>query len=252
MPMAEDAETVAPAMSVCPACGAALVDGRCAACDAARRRSSRVPWRAVLIVAVVALLLNGLALVTQYARIDRPDNIRSGTSVEQALQLLTLLPALGLGAVGFVMSLFRGSRRGGLGLLVCSAIWFITAAVAMGAVPDVRHRAIEQLIDRSAPLVAAIKDYESRHGAPPAELADLVPEHLSSIPSAVPGQNIEYEYYVGAKAEVYAGNPWVLAVSIPRFMGVDLLMYFPKQNYPERGYRGPTLRRIKDWALDID
>ncbi len=42
--------------------------------------------------------------------------------------------------------------------------------------------------------------------------------------------------------------PWALQVLPPVFgVGFDLMLYFPKQDYPENGYGG-WLERVGDWA----
>ena len=107
----------------------------------------------------------------------------------------------------------------------------------------------EAFSERSQPLIAAIKKYERDQGMPPERLADLVPDYLSVLPYTGMRACSEYQYETGSHAgEEYAGNPWVLQVIPPVFgVGFDEVLYFPRQNYPQRGYGG-SLERIGEWA----
>ncbi|MCA9018311.1 MAG: hypothetical protein KDA77_23520, partial [Planctomycetaceae bacterium] len=102
---------------------------------------------------------------------------------------------------------------------------------------------------RSEPLIAAIKDFEREHGAPPERLDDLVPDYLSAVPDTGMRACSEYQYVTGQLARnEFEGNPWALQVIPPVFgVGFDLVLYFPKQNYPKRGYGG-SLERVGEWA----
>jgi hypothetical protein len=58
-----------------------------------------------------------------------------------------------------------------------------------------------------------------------------------------------YEYVTGAKArENYHDNAWAVWVDTPSGgINWDIFLYYPEQNYPERGHGG-SLDRVKDWA----
>jgi len=107
----------------------------------------------------------------------------------------------------------------------------------------------EAFSERSQPLIAAIEKYERDQGAPPERLATLVPDYLPALPGTGMRACSEYQYVTGPHTrEEYAGNPWVLQVIPPVFgVGFDEVLYFPRQNYPQRGYGG-SLERIGDWA----
>lgn len=107
----------------------------------------------------------------------------------------------------------------------------------------------EAFSERSQPLIAAIEKYERDQGAPPERLAALVPDYLPALPDTGVRACSEYHYVTGPHTgEEYAGNPWVLQVIPPVFgVGFDEVLYFPRQNYPQRGYGG-SWERIGDWA----
>jgi hypothetical protein len=136
----------------------------------------------------------------------------------------------------------------------------------------VRTTAFHRLAARSAPLVLAIRAYDTKYGQPPPDLAALVPEYFPSVPGTGMGAYPNYRYLVGKPAASYAGNPWVLVVS-PNYrylvgkpaasyagnpwvlvvstpsggINFDCFLYFPLQNYPETGYGG-WLERMAGWA----
>ncbi|WP_339688503.1 hypothetical protein [Gimesia maris] len=107
----------------------------------------------------------------------------------------------------------------------------------------------EAFSHRSQPLIAAINDYERQHGAPPESLTVLVPDYLPAVPDTGIRACSEFQYFTGEDArQQYAGNPWALQVLPPVFgVGFDLVLYFPKQAYPEKGYGG-WLERVGEWA----
>jgi hypothetical protein len=59
----------------------------------------------------------------------------------------------------------------------------------------------------------------------------------------------KYEYLTGRQTlEQYDGNPWVVWVDTPSGgINWDIFLYYPRQNYPQRGHGG-YLERVKDWA----
>ena len=102
---------------------------------------------------------------------------------------------------------------------------------------------------RSQSLINAINAYERDHSAPPGSLDDLVPDYLPAVPSTGMMAYPEYQYYTDDEAkEHYADNPWALSVFTPGGgINFDMMLYFPNQNYPDRGYGG-GLERVGDWA----
>jgi hypothetical protein len=152
----------------------------------------------------------------------------------------------------FVILPFVAIRRSGRSMVLA---WWIATLVylsaAMGAVvvgEQIRGRAFKRLAERSTPLVGAISEYDRKYGGPPASLEALVPEFLPGVPKTGMMAYPEYRYYTGDKAQRYNENPWVLVIDTPSGgVNFDQFMYFPRQNYPERGYGG-WLETIGDWA----
>ncbi|MEQ8638404.1 hypothetical protein [Gimesia maris] len=107
----------------------------------------------------------------------------------------------------------------------------------------------EAFSHRSQPLIAAINDYERQHGAPPESLTVLVPDYLPAVPDTGMRACSEFQYFTGKDArQQYAGNPWALQVLPPVFgVGFDVVLYFPKQNYPQQSYGG-WLEPVGAWA----
>ncbi len=174
-----------------------------------------------------------------------------GSNTFLTLEMLIMLPLpaalLALLVAPFLLFI-RRLRPIAVRSLVASAVFTAAVFIGLPLGGRVRMAAFQHLAERSAPLVQAIRAYESRHGAPPPDLTALVPEFLPSIPSTGMAAYASYEYYVGAKAAGYDGNPWVLVVSTPSGgLNWDQFMYFALQNYPKTGYGG-CLERISDWA----
>ncbi|WP_298862428.1 hypothetical protein [uncultured Gimesia sp.] len=107
----------------------------------------------------------------------------------------------------------------------------------------------EAFTERSLPLTQAIKAYERDHSAPPKRLDDLVPDYLSVVPDTGIRACPEFHYHSDSPTRnEYDGNPWAISVWTPCIgVGFDQMLYFPKQNYPKRGYGG-WLEPVKDWA----
>lgn len=144
--------------------------------------------------------------------------------------------------------MFRKLRKTALAWLLASLCFFPLAFGGFILGEKIRSSAFHDLAERSTPLVSAIFQYTDDHGALPKSLGELVPDYLSEIPQTGIMAYSDYRYYVGEKAERYEGNPWILIVSTPSGgINFDKFMYFPLQNYPERGYSG-YFERIHEWA----
>lgn len=112
----------------------------------------------------------------------------------------------------------------------------------------IRDDAFQRLAVSSGSLVTAIQSYEHARGAPPPALDALVPEFLAAVPGTGMAAYPAYEYFTGQAARRFDDNPWVLSVPAPHGgINFDRFLYFPRQNYPKRGYGG-SLQRIHDWA----
>ena len=142
----------------------------------------------------------------------------------------------------------RRLRKSALAWLLASLCFLPLAFGGFILGKKVRSSAFHDLAERSAPLVSAISRYTDDHGSPPQTLNELVPDYLSETPKTGIMAYSEYRYEVGEDAERYEGNPWVLRVFTPSGgINFDEFMYFPLQNYPERGYGG-SFERVGDWA----
>jgi hypothetical protein len=205
------------------------------------RRGSRyiVPW---LVVASPLLVLP----LAEYFTVGP-----TGTWLLVMLPGLIVLPALVVFVFVFVGPFLllsprlrlKALRRWGLCLI------FVASTIAGGRMArEIRNDAFHRLTQRSSDLVAAIKHYERVKGAPPPGLDALVPEFLKAVPGTGMAAYPAYRYRTGDDARRFAQNPWVLWVSTPSGgVNFDEFMYFPLQNYPQRGYGG-SLQRIGDWA----
>ncbi len=168
-------------------------------------------------------------------------------------QPMLALPALvGLGSL-LVTPFFLFSRRfrhRAIRYLIVSPIMIAAVFIGLRLSDQVRAAAFHSLALRSAPLVQAIRSYESQKGRPPEDITSLVPEFLSTIPETGMAAYPKYIYESGPKAaERYYGNPWVLIVHTPiGFLNWDDFLYFPLQNYPPANLAGEPYERIADWA----
>ena len=165
---------------------------------------------------------------------------------------LLLLPGAAAVVVAFVAAPLLGparTRAVASAVLIASLLYAVTTPVALWAGAAVRMWGFERFVERSKPLVAAIRKYESAAGHPPQSLSDLVPDYLPEVPGTGVGSAPEYHYVAGDQARhAYHGNPWILR--LPVSVGIlnwDLLLYYPLQNYPAHGHGG-VIRRIGDWA----
>jgi hypothetical protein len=108
----------------------------------------------------------------------------------------------------------------------------------------------ERLIERSRPLIAAIREYEEVHGRPPSTLDALVPEFLPGVPETGVGSapTYEYESFATDESPSEGAIPWWLM--LPVSTGVinwDILLFLPNGDYPEYGWGG-WLEPVSDWA----
>ena len=85
---------------------------------------------------------------------------------------------------------------------------------------------IAAVIDRAAPLVRAIRAYESDAGRPPASLNALVPKYLAAVPTTGLDASPSYDY------TVRPGRPprWDLMVHVAGF-GFKHMRYDPRREY---------------------
>jgi hypothetical protein len=152
--------------------------------------------------------------------------------------------------VALVGLFFRRTRRLAVVAVIGVLFYLLSIPASMDLGYKLKMNELRGRIDRSQPLIEAIQAYEERNGTPPPSLEALVPEFLAGIPDTGIGLSPEYEYIVGGKAmSLYHNNRWVLQVVVPGF-GVDseVLLYYPKQNYPTYGRFG-RFKQVEDWAI---
>ncbi len=160
--------------------------------------------------------------------------------------LLMAIPAIPVLIVCLAFSKIR--RRSLLLLIVC--ILYVPCCLGGSILgKNVRRAGMQAFAERSRTLIAAIEKYERDHAAAPSSLNDLIPDYLDAVPSTGMMAYPEYHYYVGAEAQhPYDQNPWVLVVYTPGGgINFDMMLYFPRQNYPKHGYGG-WLEPIDNWA----
>ncbi len=167
---------------------------------------------------------------------------------------LSGLVALAALPVALVMALFRRTRRAAAPVAAGAAIWLACDVAAQALLVDRRTPALEELTRRGAPIVDAIRRHEAERGRPPEYLDELVPGFLPALPPTGL-ERVAWHYDAGDIARDHADNPWMLWLDLPQegfIAESDSLLYLPRQNYPQQGWMGPTLRRVGDWALDVD
>ncbi len=197
---------------------------------------------------LISLILNSLDIYANYQAVSTngSQDILWSAAMFLVLPLLAimfiLIPASLIGLI------FKFSRKICFVILLCSIVYFGAAMTCSWLSVRLRMAAFHKLAKRSEPLVQAIKNYELQYGSPPADLEKLVPEFLPSMPQTGMGAYPEYEYKVGDEAQKFAKDTWCLVVDTPLGgLNWDIFIYFPNQDYPERGYGG-VLEKVRDWA----
>ncbi|WP_417378762.1 hypothetical protein [Gimesia sp.] len=144
---------------------------------------------------------------------------------------------------------FKQYRRDALLILILSLIYIPGCIYSIQLGQQVRMVRMADFADRSRFLVEAIEDYTRDHTRHPETLEQLVPDYLTAVPGTGMMAYPEYEYYVSADYQWWPEqNPWILVVRTPSGgPNWDMMLYFPKQDYPENGYGG-WLERVGDWA----
>jgi hypothetical protein len=132
-------------------------------------------------------------------------------------------------------------------------LWLVYCVVFTGSFlggiylrSEVCNARLHQVIERGQPLIDAIQAYDAKNGQPPPSLNELVPEYIGEIPGTGIGMWPEFHYSTGAP-NAFDGNAWVLSVTPPCVGGFDQFFYFPRQNYPDKGYGG-GIERIGTWG----
>ena len=203
-------------------------------------------WRALVLGTLVSAFVNSAFILAEWWAVS-PHGSEAGLWLVIILVFPMLAAILAL-PVSLLLTVSRSTRKWACQVALFALPYAIIALVSIRGAGRLRMHAFEQLAERSAPLVEAIKKYETDHGRPPAELAELVPRYLPAIPTTGMKAYPDYNYLVRNNAEQDEGNPWVLIVSTPSGgINFDQFMYYPKQNYPKHAYSS-WLERIGDWA----
>ena len=111
-------------------------------------------------------------------------------------------------------------------------VLFLLAGFLPGIVAGryVLFGALDLFSERSVGLVEAISAYQHATGAPPADLAALIPDYLSSVPGT--GMAVQAEYRYEPKAgPCPVRNTWHLVVYLREFLSVVPVLYCPYQDY---------------------
>jgi hypothetical protein len=175
-----------------------------------------------------------------------------GTSFFLWMQWAWILPCLFAAAaipVVFVCLCLRRTRQQALKYVPVVLLLPLSCILSVRIGNHVRMSRMHKFAQQSTRLVAAIDQYSTEHGTPPAALETLVPDYLSSVPTTRMMTYPRYDYHVGSEAsERYPGNPWALSVFTPSgCVNFDMMLYLPEGNYLDFGYGG-GFERIGDWA----
>jgi hypothetical protein len=204
-------------------------------------------FRNLCILAVmVSVSINSMFIIAEWYAVTP-----FGSDAGLWLSIFLVFPLLAvflLGLFCIILTIFKRIRRIALTIILFCSIYFIVAFICMQIGEKIRMHAFHKLAQRSAPLINAIKKFDSDHGRPPRSLNEIVPAYLFEIPHTGIRAYPEYEYYIGGKAAQYEKNPWILMVFTPSGgIDFDIFIYFPKQNYPKYFDSG-WFKRIDDWA----
>jgi hypothetical protein len=146
--------------------------------------------------------------------------------------------------LAYLMSARRRPRGKRL-LLMIVAAW-VGIGVGGFLSSAVRKQALERLVGRSRPLIAAIETYERKHRRAPESLNALVPEFLPAVPS--PGPSVDWHYWADASED--GRTRWSLDTRIHYYnYHYQRLFYRSDRAYPKVEGRAVLQERIGDWAL---
>lgn len=142
--------------------------------------------------------------------------------------LLPILLGLVVAILALLVAVSRRCRAKALATVAVSAGLFSGGVAGFAVGSELRMLAFKSAAGRAAPLVAAVRAYEEKNGAPPSRLELLVPEYLAEMPSRLPPLGI----IVGdAASQGYLGNTWALVAKVSSgFVNWDMFIYLPDQN----------------------
>jgi len=211
-------------------------------------RKQALSPKLILIVGIAAAVLINGGVFTWIASSSRS----WGAGAQFAVVFLPIVAiALLPGLVGIGIAFSRRTRLKGLALIVSSVLAVVPFPYAMRAGQHVRMSGFDDFVERSKPLVSAIRAYEQKRGEPPAALRDLVPEFLPAVPETGIGPSPTYEYIHGETAQSRFGERWMLLVGCSSgLLNWDRILYYESEDYPAAFGNSAWLERIGDWAYE--
>jgi hypothetical protein len=205
----------------------------------------------VLYVVLVAGLNSGFVLA-QRSIFASGDSALFGLTflLEWLLGIMTLaLPVL------LVAMLFREWRKRAIRPFLAALVYVVIGYTCAILAIEARRSAFHDLTESSRPLIRAIHRFEETNGHPPANLEQLVPDYLSTIPNTAPDVYPSYRYFSGKDGngkrveELHHGNPWVVHIVVPDWLtNWRAVTYYPLQNYSEYP-REHRFGQIGDWIV---
>jgi hypothetical protein len=119
-----------------------------------------------------------------------------------------------------------------------------TTPLAFHAGSEVRMLGFQRFVERSRPLIAAIRAYDGVHGHPPETLDALVPEFLPEIPETGVGSSPAYGYasLVQDEPAGEGSDRWMLVEDADEHYAravrasSQIVMDIEDQDYGGRGY----------------
>lgn len=126
-------------------------------------------------------------------------------------------------------------------LLIAFTAHLPLSIVGCVAGESARSRNVGALLERCAPIIAAIDAFETRTGSPPGALAELGPLD-PALARALDDENVVLEYTTSSHE--HPNMRWRLLISMS---GIEWLFHLPDEPYPSY-FRGGPVRRIGDWA----
>ena len=170
--------------------------------------------------------------------------------IDSFLRLIEYL-SIFIGLAAFAVTIFtvpflfaRSYRARVLTAVVFAGTLTVLFVPAFRVAQRVRMQSFHVAANRAEPVIMAIEKHVANTGAPPATLQHLVPAYIAAIPDRLPPIEIQWGPEI---PKAYRGNEWILSASVAWLLSFDRFLYFPNQQYPERGYGG-TLERIGRWA----
>jgi len=200
------------------------------------------------ITALAAALVNGSIILIEWYAVSPV-----GFEGRSLLHLLMFLIPPFCGSVlavpvSLFLLVFRKSRQYGITILTCALVYFLIGHASLRFSSSIRMNGFQQIAVRSEPLVNAIFSFAKKEGRPPASLGELAPKYMAKIPQTGMPAYPTYQYQSSTDTNRWHGNPWVLYVNCSSGgINFDMFIYYPLQNYPERGHGG-WLERIGKWA----